>query len=124
MFPLEGIMSPVSILKMVVFPAPLTPRSPKHWFGGRKRHVNLNPNQRHVTIVSLILLLLGGNKLPGKINPGIIHGYHSALLAFDKTFSFETKECLPSFFSFNHRNTVYIHRACFTHHLTVHLCAT
>lgn len=59
MFPLEGIMSPVSILKIVVFPAPLTPRSPKHWFGERKRDANLNPNQRHVTIVSLSSFSLG-----------------------------------------------------------------
>jgi hypothetical protein len=37
MFPLEGIMSPVSILNIVVFPAPFTPRRPKHWDGERER---------------------------------------------------------------------------------------
>ena len=61
MFPLVGIMSPVSILKMVVFPAPFTPRRPKHWFEGekKKKDVNFNSNQRHGTIIFLFFFSLG-----------------------------------------------------------------
>jgi hypothetical protein len=32
-FPLVGLISPVNILKVVVFPAPFKPNRPKHSFG-------------------------------------------------------------------------------------------
>lgn len=34
--PLDAPISPVNILKMVVFPAPFTPSKPKHWVVGKK----------------------------------------------------------------------------------------
>lgn len=43
--PLDAPISPVSILKMVVFPAPFTPSKPKHWVVRKK--------SRNVTILYL-----------------------------------------------------------------------
>lgn len=121
-FPLEGITSPVSILKIVVFPAPFTPRRPKHWLEReKKKGVNLNPNQRHY---NLFLFLPGWNKLQRKKIIGIFMDivmfcWHLIKLSL----SLFNKWLLTPFFPLTIWTFVYIHRTYLTYYLILHyLC--
>lgn len=54
-----GGRSPVSILKVVVFPAPFTPRSPKHWRQKKKQTIKSKLHQkRHLLSTPFVLLLV------------------------------------------------------------------
>lgn len=54
--PLVTRVSPVSILKVVVFPAPFTPSRPKHWTGTRQNPTE--PDRQDVSQLQVLVLHL------------------------------------------------------------------